>query len=700
MSNTQMPQRVAVILNGPMDWDEWLEVVKTKSVGGKIWDFVNPNTNKDELPILEKPMIPSAKDVNPLKTVLSQLTDDEKDKLKLLRYDFKHQPTLYERQDAALASLRLFIQETISRTFLPYTFNCNTPYDILVALRRRIAPTDKARKLELTQRYQKLKSSPRAQNVDTWLQQWERTYTECKDLNLAVVADEQPVYDFLQAVADISPEFSNVWMVNLQTQEADGEPLPDFYRIVELFRNHQRLSNAQKGRASQSTFTASFQEQSLQGENSLDLNNKKKLCLCGMEHRFKACPYLIESIRPKDWKPDQAVQKNIDEKLKNSRLKAAVERAQKQVAENQEQQSATNQNPQASNNGNSNGKALGAFGVSSCIASASTDYHLRNSFILDSGATLHVCNDKERFEDLRSTSDDDCLFAGNTIVPTEGFGTITITVQTLNGPRIIKLLNTALVSSFHTSVVSLDRFMAKGVHWDTEGKRVHSNGQTFCSIERYHGQWVLEYNADLAKQLPEQADQIVEVIEIPSISGPLIEELDTNTEEEEEEALEENRQTHQKQIEERYDTPRDSTVDSKPKTPEPLPISPPMFPTPTSLSPTPLPNIDDQQAIDIEPLTALNHRQNTASRANEISSDFSEENIIEERTRRRRQAYLTTLEQPEMLPGYLSTFTSGAQLRLHRGQLLPPPRTWKELLVHPYCEGFRAAVSKDIQPHS
>jgi hypothetical protein len=89
-------------------------------------------------------MIPSAKDVNPLKTVLSQLTDDEKDELKLLRYDYKHQLTLYERQDAALASLRLFIQETISRTFLPYTFNCDTPYDILVALRKRIAPTDKA----------------------------------------------------------------------------------------------------------------------------------------------------------------------------------------------------------------------------------------------------------------------------------------------------------------------------------------------------------------------------------------------------------------------------------------------------------------------------------------------------------------------------------------------------------------------------
>jgi hypothetical protein len=85
-----------VILNGLMDWDEWHEVVKTKSVGGKIWESVNPNTNKIELPILKKSMIPSAKDVNPLKTIVSQLTGDETDELKLLQYDYKYQLTLYE----------------------------------------------------------------------------------------------------------------------------------------------------------------------------------------------------------------------------------------------------------------------------------------------------------------------------------------------------------------------------------------------------------------------------------------------------------------------------------------------------------------------------------------------------------------------------------------------------------------------------
>jgi hypothetical protein len=59
--------------------------------------------------------------------------------------------------------------------------------------------------------------------------------------------------------------------------------------------------------------------------------------------------------------------------------------------------------------------------------------------------------------------------------------------------------------------------------------------------------------------------------------------------------------------------------------------------------------------------------------------------------------YLTALEQLEKLCGYLSAFISGAQLRLHRDQLPLPPGTWKELLVYPYCEGFRPAESKEYQ---
>jgi len=169
---TQAPaQRVSVILSGPTDWDEWIEIVKTKAMGNKIWEYVDPSTLKDNLSILNEPTIPRAGDVNPQKPTVDKLDANELEELKLLRYDYKRQIAAYERKDAALGSLRSFIQETISRAYLPYTFKCDTPYDMLTALKTRVAPTDQARKMELIKRYRKLVKAPKSQDIYIWLQE-------------------------------------------------------------------------------------------------------------------------------------------------------------------------------------------------------------------------------------------------------------------------------------------------------------------------------------------------------------------------------------------------------------------------------------------------------------------------------------------------------------------------------------------------
>ena len=86
---------------------------------------------------------------------------------------------------------------------------------MLVALKKQVIPTDHARKLELRNQYKKLQKLLKSQNIDTWLQQWEITFTDCENLSMLEVADDQAVFDFLQVVYTISPEFSNVWTVNL-----------------------------------------------------------------------------------------------------------------------------------------------------------------------------------------------------------------------------------------------------------------------------------------------------------------------------------------------------------------------------------------------------------------------------------------------------------------------------------------------------
>jgi hypothetical protein len=56
---------------------------------------------------------------------------------------------------------------------------------------------------------------------------------------------------------------------------------------------------------------------------------------------------------------------------------------------------------------------------------------LNDSFILDSGATCYVYNDKLRFIDFRLPMDDDVLYASESVILIEGFRTILVIVTTL-----------------------------------------------------------------------------------------------------------------------------------------------------------------------------------------------------------------------------------------------------------------------------
>ena len=77
---------------------------------------------------------------------------------------------------------------------------------------------------------------------------------------------------------------------------------------------------------------------------------------------------------------------------------------------------------------------------------------------------MHVCNDRSRFKTFEPTIEESFVYAGNTMIPIEGFGHVTVTIQDPKGPREIELRDTAYIPSFHTSVASLEKFVSKEVH--------------------------------------------------------------------------------------------------------------------------------------------------------------------------------------------------------------------------------------------
>ncbi|OCL06556.1 hypothetical protein AOQ84DRAFT_390115 [Glonium stellatum] len=116
MNSTDTPVIVTtVILSSPSDWDEWIEVIKSIAMVGKVWKYVDPYTKREDLPS----------------------DGDEKETFRILQEEYKEDRDLYENQQLAINLLRIQIQSSVSRTSLIHTFNCDTTYDMLVSLKQR-----------------------------------------------------------------------------------------------------------------------------------------------------------------------------------------------------------------------------------------------------------------------------------------------------------------------------------------------------------------------------------------------------------------------------------------------------------------------------------------------------------------------------------------------------------------------------------
>jgi len=220
----------------------------------------------------------------------------------------------------------------------------------------------------------------------------------------------------------------------------------------------------------------------------------------------------MEHKRPKNWTPDKEIQKKVEQLLKDpmrQRSKAAIEKYRKEEKEGSTDRKSTKQDSDVEEPSaftatlltysdveepSAFTTSLSVYSTSELTLESDSQFALANSFILDSGATTHVCNDRTRFKYIRPAHDDDRLIAGKDVIPIEGFGPVEITVEGPHAERTIILENTVLVPQFHTNVVSLRKFIQRNVHWDTENSRLKFNGNTFCKTPVRHGQWVLEYN--------------------------------------------------------------------------------------------------------------------------------------------------------------------------------------------------------------
>ena len=492
-TNDISPARTTVILDKPSDWKPWLFTVKDAATAVKIWQYINPEPplvrqmDEDGSTVLvqqslpeppSEPTIPRPKDVKADATSMLDLDSDQVQALSVLQGTYKAEEKAFQKYENACEKVNEFIMKTVA--FHNHTFiqESGTIRQKLLDLKKRLAPTDQARKLDITSEYRKLQKSPRAQDTEKWLSRWETTYSDASAINLPEVQEDRSVQDFLNTIESLDASF-------VSTQRAliyKGVSNPTLYDIVEEFRNSWRLSAARRRLENHSAFptfktdsdgaesnttptalgnsTNDANTTSNSGPSGIGSRKRKRPCVCGYPyHHYSKCWYINDTLRPATWKPKENTLKVIQDRLaKDSALANEINEFKQGLQAQSKQNDASTTNNQSG--------IIGVF--TAAYSTVQGEYKLKDHWIIDSGSDIHVCNSQHNFSKTASATETDQLILGKGAYQIECFGTINVPVDTPQGTREIQLTGVAYVPGFMTNLVSLSRLVAKGVHWNTE----------------------------------------------------------------------------------------------------------------------------------------------------------------------------------------------------------------------------------------
>lgn len=270
------------------------------AVSGGVWRYINPDL-ENPIPEPIRPVAPSPAEASLVEghTTFASLTPDEREIFKLIYSEYKESLSLARQEMETLKAIRNHLVTSVSKDNIVYIETKDTIYDMLVALKKRLAPTDEARKLEVIDKYRRLRQFDRKTDVEEWCKEWETTYADAVALGLPEVSENRSQNDFAAALNTIDEAYATAqqfWLRQL-SKEGSSKVFPSLYDMVEDFRNNYRRNHALKASVKMGAFSATSEEK----VSVADSDSRQKVlkpCLCGDQHRYKNCFYITPSERP------------------------------------------------------------------------------------------------------------------------------------------------------------------------------------------------------------------------------------------------------------------------------------------------------------------------------------------------------------------------------------------------------------------
>ncbi|KAI9037493.1 uncharacterized protein KD926_000288 [Aspergillus affinis] len=447
--------KVKVILKSRDDWRTWIRNIKEYAERLDVWDHFDPErADGTHPPTPVKPERPQ------------NLTDNAYRGFQLDLQEYKDsRNNIAKVEDAIRSSIAVHVQPLIEE---------KRRFEILKVLKMQYEPSKVEMQQKALKQYQEvIRRSPRKGKINAWIEEFDHAYLAIKRLELPHSGDLYVQQEFLTAIEKVDQQYSNMHYSSI------GKTT--YSVLLSDFRAH--LANSRRDDAS----VVSHAYATLNGQTDTPIDQQEPQgetkgrtewppCACGGQHRFRDCNYLYPETRPKGWKPDERVIKEIKKIASGPTSRA--KRIRDMIRKNWKE---ADESPQD-------------YHVMALSCNASLDIPLTNCFIIDTGSSTHVCNEISRFEELDQTKGGQ-LHAGDSTVKIQGFGKVRIRPNCggEKGDKEIVLTNVAFVPGLHTNILSAQKIKRAGYDFSMTRNTISRNGKVVFNVEEHSsGLWIIE----------------------------------------------------------------------------------------------------------------------------------------------------------------------------------------------------------------
>ncbi|KAG5297937.1 repeat set, removed, reverse transcriptase-domain containing protein, Ty1/Copia family of RNase HI [Histoplasma ohiense] len=491
--------KTTLFLNSSKSWNLWYKMILGLATELQVLDLVSeesPN-RMSEIPKPTPPEFPT------------EHTMEAKIKWEMENTKYNNDTNIYRSKLEGVSKIRQEILRTVAVSELEIATSGNDHIDVkdlLIALKKRLLPRTADRQYEVQKKYQNLQKLPK-QNLDQWLDAWTLIETEIKHFG---IDDNFDIWeDFFHINMSIDNPYASI---RKREVEIGGKENFSFADVVNDFRSEYRKKGYSKPGLLVSNLTTFNGRQAGQ--------SRSRTCICGSKHSWVKCYYLNPSQRPEGWKENKQRHKKVDEALKNEDIKKKIDAALTKVAaSNSEMIEPTLEkggepidhsinrsidhsidHPTDQSSITSDivpvDRSTRCLNVNVESSPSNQRPYLRDSWIFNTSAERHICNNRSRF--LTYEPSEEQVYTGDSTTRVMGYGTVwTYMTNALGKQFKVILRNAAYIPFSHTNIIAWKPcYHIGGIYLDGKSFRLRriSDDSIFARIEVYDGLLVTEYH--------------------------------------------------------------------------------------------------------------------------------------------------------------------------------------------------------------